>query len=231
VRFNKYLMPAVAIVALLGTVLTAKVLGYWQTSGRQMIDPNAELTSRDIRGWMDLEYISEGYDIPLSELRALLGLPPDTPGHTALKDIEHVVEVSTVRVLIADHLGEETHGREEEPQDEPTAVPPTAPSPTPVPVETEPTHVPGSGRGSGTGAGHTPLPPGQTLPAADIKGRMTLQEVSEQCAIPLDVLYAELGLPDGLSPNTVLRDVGSQVAGFEVSAVRDIVATYQAAHP
>ncbi len=44
---------------------------------------------------------------------------------------------------------------------------------------------------------------------------MTLQEVSEQCNVPLDVLYAELGLPDDLLPNTILRDVKLQVDGFE----------------
>ena len=223
-RFNKYLLPAVAIAALLGTILTAQVMGYWQTSGREMIDPNAELTSSDIKGWMDLEYISEGFDIPPDELRALLGLPPDTPGYTAMKDIEHVIEVREARVLIADYLGEEYEHEEHE--EEPPVVAPTELAPTP-----EPTHVPGSGRGDGSGSGPTPLPPGQILPATDIKGRMTLQEVSDQCAMPLDVLYTELGLPDSLSPDTVLRNVAAQVDGFEVSVVREVVAVYQTAHP
>ena len=35
-------------------------------------------------------------------------------------------------------------------------------------------------------------PLGQVLPGSEIKGTMILQQVSEQCGVPLDVLYREL---------------------------------------
>ncbi|MFL7808934.1 MAG: hypothetical protein AB8I80_09915 [Anaerolineae bacterium] len=46
-RVTKYVMPAVAIVTLLGAVLVAKAVGAWQTSGRDMVDPTQPLTSAD----------------------------------------------------------------------------------------------------------------------------------------------------------------------------------------
>jgi hypothetical protein len=61
--------------------------------------------------------------------------------------------------------------------------------------------------GDGTGVGPTPLPPGQVLPADQIKGRMTLREVAEQCAVPLDQLLAALNLP-----TTTDSDVAIKVA-------------------
>jgi len=224
-RVNKFAMPVVVIVALLGTVLTAKAFGYWQTSGREMIDPTQPFTSGDIRGWMPLEYLMERMDLGQDELYALLGLPADTPPSTPLKDLESIVEVSEVRWIIAEHLGEtpsETEAHEEK------ETPTPAPTATPVPtVEHGQGRGQGSGSGGGEGAGPTPLPAGQILPAAEIRGRMTLQEVSDQCGVPLETIYAELGLAEDLAPGTVLRDLAGQVEGFEVQRVRDVVAAHQ----
>ena len=56
---------------------------------------------------------------------------------------------------------------------------------------------------------------------------MTLQEVSEQCLVPLDVLYSELGLPDGISAGTALKDLVAQFPELEIESVREVVASYQ----
>jgi hypothetical protein len=288
---NKYLMPVIAIVMLVGTILTGQVAGYWQTSGREMIDPNQEMTSSDIRGWMSLELLSEEFDIPMDELRSLLNLPPDTPPAMPLKELEEFNEVTDVRTLIGKYLGEsiseDEHQDEHqdiEPDDaaappEETALPsasasPTAgkvtatpiptkatpdkadeddeddqddqdeeddqdeaeetPQPTEVVATPRPTQKPNASRtpgsGDGTGSGPTPLPAGEILPAADIKGRMTLQEVSEQCNVPLEVLYTELDLSESISANMPLKELIDQLEGFEVQLLRDVVANYQAAH-
>ena len=55
---------------------------------------------------------------------------------------------------------------------------------------------------TGDGTGPTPLPEGQILPADQIKGRMTLREVSDQCAVDLDALLAALNLPQDTDPDT-----------------------------
>jgi hypothetical protein len=57
---------------------------------------------------------------------------------------------------------------------------------------------------------------------------MTLDEVSEQCGVPLETLLEGLGLPGNTSPHTALRDLVSQVDGFEVQQVRDVVTSLQA---
>jgi hypothetical protein len=56
---------------------------------------------------------------------------------------------------------------------------------------------------------------------------MTLREVSEQCAMPLELLYSELGLPAGTSPLVALKDLQAQFADLDVETVREVVAAYQ----
>ena len=211
---NKYLMPIIAIVTLLGSIITARAIGAWQTSGRDMIDPTEPLTSADIKGWMPLEYLVERLDLTQQELYALLGLPINTSPGTPLKDMEDILEVSEVRAIIAEHLGEATVENSEIATPSPTATPASAGSAD--------EHAPG------TGTGPTPLPPGQILLAAEIKGRMTLQEISDGCGVPLETLYMELSLSKDISPNTTLKDLKEQNANFEVEAVRDVVSAYQA---
>jgi hypothetical protein len=218
-RVNKYSLPIVTLVALLGTVWIARAAGYWQTSGREMIDPNKPLTSADLRGWMSLEFVSENYSIAPETLLKMLGLPASTPLATPLKELEEIIEVSEVRTIVGEYLGEFA------------PAPESVPTATPVPTATRSTteHGPGQGQGGGEGLGAevTPLPAGAVLPAAEIKGRMTLREVSELCGVPLETLMAELNLPERLSPDTVLRDVKPQVPDFEVSRVREVVAALQ----
>lgn len=226
-RVNKYWMPIIAIVTLLGAVFAAKAVGAWQTSGRDMIDPTRPLTSADIRGWMPLEYLMERLDLAQEQLYDLLGLPASTPPSTPLKDLEDVIEVSEVRAILAEHLGETLPDHE---QDEHEATPTPEPMPTEAPTPaSQDEHVPGQGQGQGlgTGTGPTPLPPGQVLPAAEIKGRMTLREVSDQCAVPLADLYEALELPEDISADVSLRTLREQIEGFEVSVVRDVVAGLQ----
>jgi hypothetical protein len=159
-RVIKFVTPVVVIVALLGTVFGGKALGYWQTSGRDMIDPTQPLTSGDIRGWMPLEYLMERLDLSQDELYAMLGLSANISPATPLKDLESIIEVSEVRGIIAEHLGEPPLEHEGEAHDEestPTPAPTATPGPT---VEHGSGRGQGSGSGTGTGAGPTPLPAG-----------------------------------------------------------------------
>jgi hypothetical protein len=58
---------------------------------------------------------------------------------------------------------------------------------------------------------------------------MTVQEVMDDCQVPLEYLVAELGLPDDVDTRLWMRDLASQ-HGIEVSAVREAVERYQAEH-
>jgi hypothetical protein len=50
-RVNRFLMPIIVIVALLGTTFIAQAAGFWSTSGRDAIDMES-MTAADIKGWM-----------------------------------------------------------------------------------------------------------------------------------------------------------------------------------
>lgn len=218
-RVNRYLMPLIVLVGLLGTVIVAQALGLWATSGRASVNLDS-LTPADIKGWMTLQQVADGLGVPLAEVYAAGGVPADIPPTTALKDLEALVEgfeTSAVRdafTLPADAV---------EPTAEVIAPTPTL-TPTP-PAAME--HQPNPGSGAGDGTGPTPLPPGQILPASQIKGRMTLQQVSDQCAVELAALLAALNLPTDVNPNTPLKDLISQGALDEVSAVQTAVAALQ----
>lgn len=209
---NRFLLPALVLVALFSSYLVGKATGLWQVSGRAMLKGSGMNTGDDIRGWMTLEQISEGYAIPLAELYAMLDLPADIPSATALKDLEQVIEgfeVSAVRSAVDAYRSG-------------TALPPAVEvTPTPAPTPTSPAapagHIP-----SGEGVGPTPLPPGEVLPGEAIRGRHTLQEIGEQCQVPLPELLAALGLPEDTNLNTAVKDLG-----IEVTLIRQAVTELQ----
>jgi hypothetical protein len=143
--------------------------------------------------------------------------------------------VSTVRAGVAAYLdgswspADGPYGVEPVEGEAPTPVPTATPAPvvTPAPLHTPQGSGPGTGEGSGEGFA---LPSdGSRLPAAEIRGRMTLEEVVEYGQVPLDYLVAELGLPSGVDSGLLLRDLAATY-GIEVTAVRDAVERYQDSH-
>jgi hypothetical protein len=220
-RVNRFLMPIIVIVALLGTTFVAQAAGFWSTSGKTSIDLN-NMTAADIKGWMTLQQVMDGLQISKEELYAVGGIPLDIPTETALKELEGVVpdfEISTLREKLAAPA-------RSAPIEPPAPIEPT-PIPTPIatPVHTQP--ITGTHSGDGTGIGPTPVPPGQVLPADQIKGRMTLREVSDQCAVPLNQLLAALSLPPDTNANIALKDLINAGTLAEVTAVKDAVAKLQ----
>ena len=220
-RVNRFLMPIIVIVALLGTTFIAQAAGFWSTSGKGSIDLE-NMTSADIKGWMTLQQVMDGLKISKEELYAVGGIPLDIPTETALKDLESIVpnfEISTLREKLA------------APANPIEPLAPIEPTPLPQPTTT-PIHaqsITGTlHTGDGTGLGPTPLPPGQVLPADQIKGRMTLREVADQCAVPLEQLLAALNLPPDTNPNLALKDLANAGQISEVTAVKDAVAKLQA---
>jgi hypothetical protein len=216
---NRFLMPIIMVVALLGTTLIAQTAGFWSTSGKDSIDLE-NMSAVDIKGWMTLQQVIDGLQVSQEELYAVGGIPLDIPPETALKDLEGVVpdfEISTLR----EKLAAPANPIEPTPLPQPTATP--QPMSTPVHAQL----ITGTHSGDGTGLGPTPLPPGQVLPADQIKGRMTLREVSEQCAVPLDQLLAVLNLPLDTDPNVAIKDLISQGVMSEVTIVKDAVTKLQ----
>ncbi len=233
-RVNKWFVPVLAVVLLLGTVGVAQATGWWIVSGKSMVDVQNMTSSADIKGWMTFEQVAAGFGMETATLYAELGLPADLPPETALKEMEAIIpgfEVSTVREAIDAWLGDDGIASDAAERDfaqpaiaataavQPTAAPTAAPSPTPVSVD----HVPvgdGSGTGDGTGSG-----PAAPTSAVEIKGRHTLRQIADATGISLDDLLAALELPADTNPNVEVRSLVESGAVAEVETIRTAVAT------
>ena len=251
-RVNKFLLPLFGVVPMVAIVLIAQLTGTWSTSGRATVDL-ASMKPEDIKGWMTWQEVSDGFGIPLDELYALSGVPKDIPPTTAMKDMEGLLEgfeTTTVREIVTAYLAGDVQpvdpaADEAAPRVDPTLdaaqvvepvptateAPPSAVDVAPVQPAATQEHVPagdGSGDSTGDGTGPTPLPPGQILPAAEIKGRHTLAEIAQQSAVPLEELIVALNLPVGVDPDIRITDLVSNGAVAEVQTVRDAVAVLQA---
>ena len=218
---NRYFLPILLILSILGSYAVAKASGYWSVSGKQTIDTENLSSSEDVRGWMTLEQLSVGYGIEQNELYRLLGIPTDIPPETALKDLEGLIpdfEVSSVRESLAIFLGEAAF------QPVSTELPDEELifQETPAPTERIPL-----GNGEGDGLGATPLPPGQFLVGSEIKGRQTLQEIIDGCQVNQRDLFNALGLPENTNLNTMVKDLIGTGNVDEIQTVRDVVTALQ----
>lgn len=215
-RINPFFVPVILIVTLFGTVFTAQAMGQWTTSGKDGVNLE-KLAPADLKGWMTLQQVVDGLKISQEDVYAAGKIPVDVPLTTALKDLEAIVpgfSVTGLRDAITAQLGGTTT----------TSAPAPIATPMATPAAT-PTHAPS---GTSTGTGPTPLPPGQILPASQIKGSMTLRAVSDQCAVPLAKILEGLKLAADTNPDTALRDLVSQGKVTEVTQVQSVVAGLQA---
>ncbi len=234
-RVNPLLVPILFVIAFLGTVVAAQSAGLWSTSGRASVNLN-QLAPADVKGWMTLQQVADGFGLSQAELYALVNLPADVPASTALKDVEKLApgfEVSALREALETRAAAPAA---------PTAEP-ALPEPTPTSIPTPPEATPGEDNSSATQsddnagaqtskqAGEhitpTPLPAGAVLPGSDIKGRMSLREISDLCAVPLDALLAALNLPADTDTGAPIRELVSQGQIAEVSAVQQAVTALQ----
>jgi len=218
-RINPFFMPILLIVALLGTTFTAQALGIWTTSGRDAVDVT-KLTPADLKGWMTLQQLIDGLPISQADLYRVGGIPSDTPPTTALKDMESVVSVTTLREKLTAYYA--------------SASPMTsggtaqvAATPTPQATSIPGTTATAKAASGETHATPTPLSAGQVLAADQIKGKNTLKEVSEQCRVPLDKILAGLKLDPKTDPNITIKDLIDQGKITDVTDVQKVVATLQ----
>jgi hypothetical protein len=193
---------------------------------------------------MTLTDVMTGIKISKPELYDLMKIPADVPETAALKDLEKIVpgfETSTLR----DALTARGAVAPAPVQAAPTAVAPTPVAPAPVapaPVAPAPVapaiqptvRITGTGALSATHASDdglrptpTALPPGVTLTVDQIKGSMTLRQVSEQTGVPLGAILEALGLPADVGVDTALKDLISAGKLTEVTQVRDAVTRLQ----
>ena len=250
-RVNKWLLPILALLLILGTVGFAQAAGLWVVSGREMVDLTQLKSGDEVKGWMTLRQVADGTGMETAVLLAKLGLPAVLPPETVLKDIEGIVEgfeITAVRTVVDEALGLAPDGAEEATTQEtgaakaeaaaspvPMATPATAPTAEAKSEAAEPTaaatpaavHEPtGAGTGTGTGTGDGEDQPAITS-AASIKGSHTLQQIVDGTGVDLAALLTALQLPADTDPQTTVRKLvqGGQLS--EVGQVRTAVAALQ----
>lgn len=221
-RVNPIFVPLLFVFVLFGSVFGSQQLGLWSVTGRTAVNV-ANMTAADLKGWMTLTDVMTGIKISKPELYDLMKIPADVPETAALKDLEKIVpgfETSTLRDALT------ARGAAA-----PALIAPTAVAPTPVAPAIQATvRITGTGALSAThatddGTRPTPtaLPPGVTLTVDQIKGSMTLRQVSEQTGVPLGAILEALKLPADAGVDTALKDLISAGKLTEVTQVRDAV--------
>jgi len=225
-RINPFWMPILLIVALFGTVFTAQAMGQWSISGRGSVDMT-KLAPAHIKGWMTLQQVIDGIGISQKDLYEIGGIPAGTAPTQALKDLETVVSVTTLRDRLTAKLGgtsSTTTGAEPGVVSQAAATPaPATPLSSSAPAQVATPSV----DKTATHVTPTPLPAGQILSADQIKGKMTLRQVSDECAVPLDKLLTGLRLAPDTDPNTAIKDLVSQGKIAEVTDVQKVVQVLQ----
>jgi hypothetical protein len=164
---------------------------------------------------MTLQQVIDGLPISQAELYTIGKIPADVPPATALKDLEPLATDFSVTALRDALTAREVSAV----SSAPAAVVEVQPTATPTPVEVKPLL-----HGDVT---PTPLASGEVLAADQIKGKMSLREVSLQCGVQLDRLLTALGLPGETNPETLLKDLVQQGKIAEVAAVQNAVAELQ----
>lgn len=221
-RVHRYVLPALALITLLGSVGVGQLTGVWATTGKGAIqlDASGAADPQGIKGWMTLQQISDTYGIPLAELYRRIGAPSDMAPETPVKDLEAKLpgfETALVREQVAAYRQE--HPESISMSSSPVPSPAAGASPSAAPAATA----------RFSGATPTALPSGQP-PVSEIKGSMSLADVAERYRVPVAYLAEKLKLQPNEDPKQLLKDLASKY-GFEVEAVRTLVAEYQATHP
>lgn len=230
-RVNPIFVPLLFVFVLFGSVFGSQQLGLWSVTGRTAVDV-ANMTAADLKGWMTLTDVMNGIKISKPELYELVKIPADVPETAALKDLEKLVpgfETSTLRDALTKRAASSPAPMA------PAQPAPTAVAPTPVAPAIQPTaRITGTGALSAThatddGTRPTPtaLPPGVTLTVDQIKGSMTLRQVSEQTGVSLGAILEALNLPADVGVDTALKDLISAGKLTEVTQVRDAVTRLQ----
>lgn len=108
-RINKYFMPGISIAVLLITITVSQLVGIWQVTGSVNavpLDASGRPDPLAIKGKMTLEEVIVLYQVPAEYLYASLGLPPEFPASTQLKELESVIadfEIDRVRQAVIDY--------------------------------------------------------------------------------------------------------------------------------
>lgn len=220
-RFSHPVFAAMLVAGLVGLVFVSKAAGKWRTKPELASFTNVagRLDAGQIRGWMTLNDISSGYQVPLNELYAGLGLPARVSPNTRINRIkaEHKVEFEPERVRdLVDHI---LAGQ--------PAMAFVAQQKAPEKREAQAPHKPRNPQGPGRDARKSGHQEGGQGEEPEVKGFMTLNEVLLKTGVPKSYILKELGLSEAeVDSRQPLRDWVHD-KGKSVPELREIIQRYR----
>jgi hypothetical protein len=107
-KINPFVYGVIVVLVFLGIIAGFQQAGVWSTSGKvgssgERVQPSAADVNT-IKGWMTLEQVSATYNIPVADILSAFSLPVDTPGSTALKNLESdSFDIPGLRTWLQEH--------------------------------------------------------------------------------------------------------------------------------
>ena len=107
-KVNPFVYGMIVLLVFFGIIIGFQQAGIWSTSGKvdsggKQVQPSAGDVN-SIKGWMTLEQVSTTFNIPVAEILSAFDLPADTPGSTALKDLESdKFDIPSLRSWLQEH--------------------------------------------------------------------------------------------------------------------------------
>lgn len=220
-RFSHPVYASVVVVGLLGMVGATQLSGQWRTKPAMVSFTNAagQLEPENIRGWMTIEDISKGYNIPVAELYKRGSVPAKVPANTRMNQIGKVAgvqyEADQLRDVVRAWLGRPVDNR---PKPTHAAAQTAAAGKSASPAKTA--------EKKGDGKKDRKAGEEHSGGEEDVKGFMTLNEIVLKTGVPKDYLMKTLALPKDIDPRKPVREWMHQ-QGKSVQDLREAVKQYR----
>ncbi|GIU78844.1 MAG: hypothetical protein KatS3mg005_2082 [Bryobacteraceae bacterium] len=227
---------ALLVFGLFSLVGVSKLAGYWvtQPAAVSFRDAEGRLDPEQIRGWMTLAEISQGYGIPLRDLYQTAGLPAVVKPETRLNQVARHYRIEFEPDGVRDAVRAFLERRKPAPQ--PDAAAESGGQMTP----SKPAPQAAAGRGSGVADPPKPrfsAPENAAQPAGEsghpdggqeVKGFMTLNEAAMKTGAPAAFILRHMGVQADVDPRAPMRE-WLHAQGRSIQDVRDAVAAWRAA--
>jgi polyferredoxin len=212
--FSHAAYASVLVATLAGLVFTTKLMGTWQTKPDKLVFTNrlGKLDPAAIRGWMTLEDISKGYSIPKEQLYASTGLPEKVTFNSRLNTIKNSYKLDFEPDRLRDLVGDYLKGK-------PLTVAASLASLAPA-SQSAGSKDHKTGEKDKSGKDH------KKGGEPEVKGFMTLNEISLKTGVPKEWIIKRLELPANVDARAPLRD-WIHDAGSSVPDLREAVKEYK----
>ncbi len=198
-RFSHPVYASMLVFGLLALIGTSQLAGKWQTRPAMVsFTTNDKLDPENIRGWMTLGEVGQGYGVPIERLYKDLGLPAKVHAATRLNMVARTYnlkfEPDKIRDVVRNYL------------------------------EAKPARPAAGSAAAGKSVAKGDHPGGSDQ---EVKGFMTLNEIALKTGVPKEYLLKALGITASIDPRSPVRE-WMHDQGKSIQDLRDAVNNYRA---